>query len=97
MALKISVRKDTEVPRPSSTGKANEDLEALKAKMAELPAGMALEVEADKSRSVRSIKALITRAAREQKIAWRHWHMGNKVFAQPAARRRVRRRRKASR
>ncbi len=97
MALKISVRKDTEVPRPSASGKANEDLEALKAKMADLPAGMVLEMEADKGRSVRGIKALVTRAAREQKTAWRHWHMGNKVYAQPAARRRVRRRKRASR
>jgi uncharacterized protein YggU (UPF0235/DUF167 family) len=97
MALKISVRKDTEVPKPSASGKANEDLEALRAKMAELPAGMVLEVEADKGRSVRSIKALITRAAKQQGAAWRHWHMGNRVFAQPAARRRVRRRRRASR
>lgn len=98
MALKINVRKETEVPRPTSRGTVNEELEALKGKMAELPSGMVLEVEVDKGSSVRAAKALITRAARDLGAAWRHWHAGNKVFAQPRAarRRRGRPRRRAA-
>ncbi len=95
MALKINVRKESEVPQPASAGRVNEDLEALKAKMGTLPEGMVLEVEVDKGRSVRSAKVLITRAAKEAGSNWKHWHLGNKVFAQPAARRRRRKRRAA--
>ena len=97
MALKINVRKETEVPRPTSTGKVNEEIEALKGKMAGLPSGMVLEVEVDKSKSVRSAKAMITRAARDLGANWRHWHSGNRVFAQPKAARRRRRRRTMTR
>ena len=93
MALKINVRKESEVPRPTSSGRVNEELEALKAKMRDLGSGMVLEVEADRATSVRATKALITRAARDLGTAWRHWHAGNKVFAQPKAARRRRRRR----
>lgn len=94
MVLKVNVRKASEVPRATAAGKVNEDLEALKQKMASLPAGMVLEVEVDKKSSVRATKALITRAAKVLgTTAWKHWHLGNRVYAQPAGRRRRRRRR----
>ena len=93
MALKITARKATEVPRPTSVGKVNEDLEALKAQMASLGPRMVLEIEPDRRRSLRGVKAMVTRAARELGVSWRHWHAGNKVFAQPTRRRRGRRRR----
>jgi hypothetical protein len=91
MPLKISVRKESEVPRPRAGGKVNEELEALKDRMRSLPAGMVLEIEVAAGRTVRGAKALITRAAREAGSTWRHWHAGNRVFAQPARRRRRRR------
>ena len=92
MPLKINVRKESEVPRPRAGGKVNEEMEALKAKMGSLPAGMVLEIEVASGRTVRGAKALITRAARELGSTWRHWHAGNRVFAQPTRRRRRRRR-----
>ena len=91
MALKINVRKESEVPRPTAAGKVNEELEALRSKMASLPAGMVLELEVATGRSVRGAKAMVTRAARALGAAWRHWHVGNRVYAQPARRRRRRR------
>ena len=93
MALKINVRKQADVPQPTSSGRVNEEVEALKAKMRDLGPGMVLEVETDRTSSVRATKAKITRAARDLGAAWRHWHAGNRVFAQPKAARRRRRRR----
>ncbi len=91
MPLKINVRKESDVPRPTAAGKVNVELEALKSKMASLPAGMVLEIEVASGRSVRGAKAMVTRASKSLGSAWRHWHVGNKVFAQPARRRRRRR------
>jgi len=91
MALKITARREADVPRPTATGKVNEDLEALKAQMAKLPAGSVLEVEVDRGRSPRGVKAMITRAAKQLGATWRHWHDGSKVYAKPARRRRRRR------
>jgi hypothetical protein len=91
MALKINVRKESEVPRPTAAGKVNEELEALKERMAALPAGMVLELEAVGGRTVRGVKAMVTRAARALGTSWRHWHAGNKVYARPTRRRRRRR------
>ena len=93
MALKIALRKESEVPRPTSSGKVNENLVALKAKMAQLSAGMVLEVEVARESSVRATKGLITRAAKELGAKWKHWHSGNNVYAQPARTRRQRSRR----
>lgn len=92
MPMKITVRRETEVPRPTAGGKVNEELEALKAKMRSLEPGMVLEIDAGNMRSVRGTKTLITRAARELGANWKHWHAGKMVFAQPARRRRRRRR-----
>jgi hypothetical protein len=89
MSLKIAVRKESEVPRPTTSGRINQDLETLKERMAELPAGMVLEVEAGKGITVRAAKVLVTKAARALGSAkWKHWHSGNKVYAQPAVPRR---------
>ncbi len=94
MPLKIAVRKESEVPRPTPSGRVNEDLETLKEKMSGLPAGMVLEVEVGKGSSVRATKVLITKAARSLGSAkWKHWHSANKVYAQPVTTRRRRRRR----
>ncbi len=91
MPLKIAVRRETDVPRPTAAGRVNEDIEMLKQKMQQLAAGMVLELEVERGRTVRGTKAMITRAARALGSAWKHWHSGNKVFAQPARRRRRRR------
>ena len=89
MALKMTVRKQSDVPGPVSDGKINPDVEALKARMAKIGAGMVLEVEVPKGSSVRSTKALITRAATQLGGAkWKHWDSGMKVYAQPVRRRR---------
>ena len=86
MPLKISVRKESEAPRPTSSGKPNEDVQALKAKMSQLPTGSVLEVQVDRGRSIRGVKTLITRASKERGSKWKHWHSGNKVYAQPRGR-----------
>ena len=39
MPLKFTQRKDSDVPSPSSTGKVNQDLVAIKNEMAKLAAG----------------------------------------------------------
>lgn len=96
MPLKIAVRKESEVPRPTPSGRVNEHIEALKEKMESFPAGMVLEVEVGRGSSVRATKVLITKAARSLgSVKWKHWHSGNKVYAQPAATRRRRRRARA--
>jgi hypothetical protein len=91
MALKINVRKESEVPRPTAAGKVNEELESLKERMRSLPAGMVLELEVASGRTIRGAKAMVTRAARALGTSWRHWHAGNKVYARPTRRRRRRR------
>ena len=39
MPMKITARRESDVPQPAADGKVNEDMEALKAAMAKLPAG----------------------------------------------------------
>src|SRR2546425_11264173 len=93
MPLRIRHVKEEEAPKPTSTGKVNEDLHALKTEMTKLVSGAVLEIEAGSEKAVRGVKALVTRAARELGSQWRHWHIGTKVFAKPveAVKRRVRR------
>lgn len=86
MALKIIQRKLGEIPRPTGAGRVNEEMEALKRQMRELPRDSALEVELDSPRDARRVKALITRVARELGAQWKHWSAGNKVFAAPGER-----------
>lgn len=93
MALKITRRSLEETPRPTSSGRVNEDLEQLKQQMRELAPGSALEIELQRPGDARRVKGLITRATRELGANWRHWSMGNKVFTAPAAGSRRRRRR----
>jgi len=98
MPLKITHRKEEEVPRPGAAGRINENLEAIKAEMLKLGQGMVLEIETGSERAIRGTKALITRASRELGAKWRHWSHGTKVFARPAesvTRRRRRRSRPA--
>ena len=94
MPLKITHRKEAEVPRPSAAGKINENLEAIKAEMLKIGQGMVLEIETGSERAVRGTKALITRASKDIGARWRHWSQGTKVFARPAEARRRRRRSK---
>ena len=93
MTLRISHRKEDEVPSASGSGKVNEDLLAVKAEMARLMPGMVLEIEAESEQAVRSTKMLVTKAAGQLGTPWRHWNVGKKVFARPmeATRRRGRR------
>lgn len=90
MPMKITARKASEVPQPAADGKVNEDLEALKAAMVRLPAGSVLEVEVPRGRTVRGVKAQITRAGKQLGATWKHWDAGNKVYAKPARRKRGR-------
>ena len=96
MALKISHRREDEVPTPSAMGRVNADLESLKEEMRRLGSGMVLEIETGSEKAVRSAKTLITRAGNQLGTRWQHWSVGSKVFARPAgeARRRISRRRK---
>jgi hypothetical protein len=94
--LKITHKSEDEVPTPTSSGKVNEDLSALKAEMQKLAAGMVLEIETGSEKAVRSAKTLVTRAATQLGTKWQHWSVGSKVFARPVGeiKRRVSRTRK---
>jgi hypothetical protein len=96
MPLKITHRKEEEVPRPTAAGRINENVEAIKAEMQKLGQGMVLEIETGSERAIRGTKALITRASKELGTKWRHWSQGTKVFARPAESVTHRRRRRRS-
>ncbi len=85
MPLKITHKSEDQVPTPTSTGKVNADLAALKAEMQKLAAGMVLEIETGSEKAVRSAKTLITRAATQLGVKWQHWSVGSKVFARPVS------------
>ena len=84
MALKISHRKEQEVPAPAAGGAANEELYQLKTEMSKLTTGMVLEVDAGSAKSIRGTKGLITRASKQLGRPFVHWHQGTKVYAKPA-------------
>ncbi len=84
MPLKITHRKEQEVPAPSASGKANEELYRLKMEMSKLPAGMVLVIDAESTRAIRGTKGLITRAGKQLGKPFVHWHQGTTVFAKPA-------------
>ena len=94
MPLTITHRKEEEVPMPTSTGKVNEDIIAIKSEMTKLASGMVLEIEAGGEKAVRGTKLLVTKAAAQLGTQWRHWSVGTKVFAKPAEAIRRRGRRK---
>ncbi|HEY8767734.1 MAG TPA: hypothetical protein VIP09_10830 [Dehalococcoidia bacterium] len=83
MPLRIKHIRQEEAPKPSSTGKANKDLFAVKSEMLKLGKGMVLEIETGSERAVRGAKTLVTRASKELGARWQHWHVGTKVFAKP--------------
>jgi hypothetical protein len=83
MPLRIKHVKQEEAPKPSSTGKANTDLFAVKSEMLKLGKGMVLEIETGSAKAVRGTKTLVTRAGNELGTKWQHWHVGTKVFARP--------------
>jgi hypothetical protein len=83
MPLKITHKTESEVPTPTSTGKVNQDLMALKAEMQKLASGMVLEIETGSEKAVRSAKTLVTRASTQLGVKWQHWSVGSKVFARP--------------
>jgi hypothetical protein len=85
MPLRIRHVKREEAPKPSSTGKANTDLFAVKSEMLKLGKGMVLEIETGSAKAVRGTKTLVTRASNELGTKWQHWHVGTKVFARPIA------------
>lgn len=97
MPLRITQKKEGEVPTPTASGKVNEDLLALKEEMQKLASGMVLEIETGSEKALRGTKMLITRASNQLGTRWRHWSVGTKVFAKPVGevRRRVGRRKKA--
>ncbi len=83
MPLKIRHVKAEQAPKPTSTGKVNKDLFAVKNEMLKLGKGMVLEIETESEKGVRGTKTLVTRAGKELGTRWRHWHVGTKVFATP--------------
>src|ERR1700674_3113895 len=85
MPLRIRHVKQEEAPKPSSTGKANTDLFAVKREMLKVGKGMVLEIETGSAKAVRATKTLVTRASNELGTKWQHWHVGTKVFARPIA------------
>ncbi len=97
MPLKITQKREEEVPRPGARGKINEELLHLKDEMKKIGAGMVLEIETGSEKAVRSAKVLVTRASKELGAQWQHWNVGSKVFARPAleVRRRGRRKKQA--
>ena len=86
MPLQIRHVSEREAPRPTSTGRVNEDAQQIKSEMMKLGRGAVLEIEAGSERGVRGIKTLITRASNDLGNRWRHWHVGSKVFAKPDGR-----------
>ncbi len=83
MPLRITPRKQEEVPTATRSGKVNEDLMALKDAMQKLAADMVLEIEAGSEKAVRGTKMLVTKAANQLGKDWQHWSVGSKVFAKP--------------
>ncbi|MEX1253343.1 MAG: hypothetical protein WEE64_03285 [Dehalococcoidia bacterium] len=90
MPMKITARKESEVPQPAADGKVNEELEALRAAMAKLPPASVLEVEVPRGRTAQGVKAQITRAGKQIGSTWMHWDAGNKVYAKVVRRKRGR-------
>lgn len=84
MPLKITHRKEEEVPSAGAAGAPNEELHQLKTEMSKLVAGMVLEIETGSAKSIRGTKGLITRASKQLGRPFIHWHQGTKVFAKPA-------------
>jgi spore cortex formation protein SpoVR/YcgB (stage V sporulation) len=84
MPLKITHRKEDEVPTPSAMGRVNEDLETIKSEMRKLAPGMVLEIDVGTQKAVRGTKMLVTRASAQLGSRWQHWHFGTVVFAKPA-------------
>ncbi len=96
MPLKITPRREEDVPPPGRTGKSNEDFTAVRDEMRRLGPGMVIEIDAGTEKAVRSTKMLVTRAAKDLGTTWRHWSAGSKVFAMPAEAGRRRTRRKTT-
>ncbi|MGE0227488.1 MAG: hypothetical protein AB7I38_03925 [Dehalococcoidia bacterium] len=88
MALKITHRKEEEVPSADVSGKPNAELHQLKTEMSKLAAGMVLEIETGSAKAIRGTKGLVTRASKQLGRPFVHWHQGTKVFAKPAEARR---------
>jgi hypothetical protein len=80
--LKITHLKEEEAPRPSASGRVNEDLIVLMDAMSNLSPGMVIEIEGD-GRNVRSAKMLVSRAAKQLGTPWQHWNVGATVYAKP--------------
>jgi hypothetical protein len=93
MALKITARREEDVPAPAAGAKTNQDLAELRGEMSRLPTGMVLEIEVESEKAVRGTKMLVSRAAKDLGTPWQHWNVGTKVFAKPTegVRRRTRR------
>ena len=96
MALKISHRAETEVPRAGGAGTVNPDLMVVQTEMAKLTPGMVLVIEVENPREVRGTKLLISKASKQLGTEWKHWHSGTVVYAKPAEAVKRRGRRKKS-
>jgi hypothetical protein len=52
LPLKITHRKEEEVPSPSGSAKPNEDAQAIKSEMGKLASGMVLEIETGSEKAI---------------------------------------------
>lgn len=84
MTLKITHRREEEVPSPNSSAESNANLAAIKDEMRRIATGTVLEIEAGSERAIRGTKMLVTKAAMQLGTQWRHWNVGTKVYAKPA-------------
>lgn len=83
MPLKITHRKEEDVPAAAAGGKSNEELDQLRSEMSKVAAGMVLEIETGSAKAIRGTKGAITRASKQLGKPFIHWHQGTKVFAKP--------------
>jgi hypothetical protein len=85
MPLRITHRKEEDVPARSPGGTVSQELRQLEDEMLALGYEMVLEIETGSEMSIRKTKRLVTRAAKRIERPFVHWHSGTKVFAKPAA------------
>lgn len=91
MPLKISVRKEAEVPT-AAVAAGSSEFNQIKAELVKLQPGMVLEVDAGSQKALRGTKAMLTRAGNQIGRPVKHWQQGTVVYAKAAdpARRRGR-------
>lgn len=83
MPMKFTQRRAEDVPTGKPGRGLNPDFLVVKSEMARLTPGLVLEIQTSTDNTVRGTKMLVTKAARELGVSWRHWNVGSTVFARP--------------